>query len=648
MFYFRILDRRFRPFEVPDMFHWGLRIMVAAAVLTLTAVSYGQGGARFRSLGGERLRDVRAVDRQNWGTVQNSQFQNVPRAGYAPNGVVIRESAPLTENPSRLVSRPNAVSQNEGVGFSTPRSSSRGTVHSKRDGVQNVNSAQYEKDSLQPRGIDASIGSKREVSRAADTGGFSVSGVKKVVDSQASNGLLDKHEGKFDFIRAVKEDDLTAFVNESQGLCVVIPHKNFIIPASGNDEIGDKTSPSVASGTVAERGQESEVVSVGFEGDSIGDQPLTASSAFYNDYIVFTLTNLDPQETSLLKDSYDGRWDEFDLLNASLIAEGLTSLESRLHYRSRFNSLLANLLQQTDGLQDQLQKTEKVYNFLHSRALYSKYDLNCSSVAASLDSGVFNCVSATILFNCFASRAGLEVAALETTGHAKSRVKFEESFLDIETTCSSWNRLPDRMRPYRRSRADSDESVARGGIPAALERSDASETTNAADVSLNFVAVKSPSNAIAEEGSTTFSIDEEAPLGYSFTRSRRPMREISDVELVATIYYNVGVDYSQAGDYERSIASYIKAVQLAPENKTILGNLKATINNWAIDVAMKDKDYETAILLTDLGLRIDPDFREFNLNLPIFYHDWIELLVKAKKWDDVERVQNEYRKRFPE
>ena len=126
------------------------------------------------------------------------------------------------------------------------------------------------------------------------------------------------------------------------------------------------------------------------------------------------------------------------------------------------------------------------------------------------------------------------------------------------------------------------------------------------------------------------------------------MREISDVELVATIYYNVGVDYSQAGDYERSIASYIKAVQLAPENKTILGNLKATINNWAIDVAMKDKDYETAILLTDLGLRIDPDFREFNLNLPIFYHDWIELLVKAKKWDDVERVQNEYRKRFPE
>ncbi len=166
-------------------------------------------------------------------------------------------------------------------------------------------------------------------------------------------------------------------------------------------------------------------------------------------------------------------------------------------------------------------------------------------------------------------------------------------------------------------------------------------------VAFSFVSLRASSNdTVKEEGSTTFRTDSDAPLGYSFTRSRRPMREITDVELVATIYYNVGVDYSQAGDYERSIASYIKAVQLAPGNKTILGNLKATLNNWTIDVATREKDYEKAIRLTELGQRIDPDFREFKMNMPIFFHDWIDRLSRDNDWEAVKRVQEEYSRRF--
>lgn len=504
-------------------------------------------------------------------------------------------------------------------------------------------------------GIGAAIDSVAEGS-GTDRGivsGPTSSAPTRDATSTSTPPLLLQSSGKYEFITAVKAEDINSYVENVQGLCVVIPHKNFIISSQGTEEEGreQKLSSAVAEDVLQEH------VTPSISDEDIDEQSLPGASpvdsSFYEDFIVFTLTNLAPQEAQLLRDSVDGRWNDFDLLNASLIAEGLTTSESRMHYRSRFESLVASLLQQTKNMQDQLQKTERVYNFLHSRALFSKYDLTCSSVAASLDTGVFNCVSATILFNCLASRAGLNVAALETTGHAKSRVKFEDSFLDIETTCSNWNKLPDRMRPYQVSRAHSNDMTPNETSTARVARDFSSSShESSADgegAAFNYVSLRSSSNdTTKEEGSTTFRIDSDAPLGYSFTRSRRPMREITDVELVATIYYNVGVDYSQVGDYERSIASYIKAVQLAPGNKTILGNLKATLNNWAIDVAMKEKDYEKAIHLTELGQRIDPDFREFKMNMPIFFHDWIDRLAKDNDWEGVKRVQNEYLARFPQ
>ncbi|MBP5622787.1 MAG: hypothetical protein J6X44_12310, partial [Thermoguttaceae bacterium] len=95
-----------------------------------------------------------------------------------------------------------------------------------------------------------------------------------------------------------------------------------------------------------------------------------------DDFVVFTLTDLDKDEQLLLRDAQNGRWDSADLLNASLIAEGLTTKESRAHYRSRFETLLASLKSQTNNMSDQLMKTERVYNFLHDATLVSAYNLN--------------------------------------------------------------------------------------------------------------------------------------------------------------------------------------------------------------------------------------------------------------------------------
>lgn len=429
------------------------------------------------------------------------------------------------------------------------------------------------------------------------------------------------------FARRATREELERWRASEKGTLVAIPSANFLKSGDGKKtNVGDAATgiDAVATRDAVEAASTESVAS------SVPTANASAADVGADEYVVFTLSNLPPDEAALLRDAEDGRWDEIDLFDAALIAEGLTTREGRAPQREKFDRFAAELATLTERETDPLEKTKIVYGYLHDVVLTDKYNLNCSSLVASLETGVFNCVSATALFNCFAARSGLEVAALETTGHAKSRVKFADSFLDLETTCSSWDRLPDKMRAYSRPSANASENDV-----AILRNVSFERRETAADV---------------DAGSTTFDAETstpDAPLGYSYTRARKPMREIGDVELVATIYYNVGVDFYQKERFEEAIVAYVKAARLAPNNQTILGNLKATVNNWAIQIAMKDRDFERAILVAEQGLLLDPNFPEYKMNLPIFFHRWVDDLARDNRWDEAKRVEREYLKRFP-
>ena len=431
------------------------------------------------------------------------------------------------------------------------------------------------------------------------------------------------------FARRATREELERWRATEKGALIAIPSANFLKSGNGKKTDAadapsgiDATSEAVATRDAVEAPSTESVAS------AISTATVDAAIVDPEEYVVFTLSNLPPDEAALLRDAEDGRWDEIDLFDAALIAEGLTTRERRAPQREKFDRFAAELATLTERETDPLKKTKIVYEYLHDVVLTEKYNLNCSSLVASLETGVFNCVSATALFNCFAARSGLNVAALETTGHAKSRVKFADSFLDLETTCSSWDRLPDKARPYSRPLANAFESGGATLQNVSFERRETS----------------------ADAGTTTFDAETstpDAPLGYSYTRTRKPMREIGDVELVATIYYNVGVDFYQKERFEEAIVAYVKAARLAPNNQTILGNLKATVNNWAIQIAMKDRDFERAILVAGQGLLLDPNFPEYKMNLPIFFHRWVDCLARDNRWDEAKRVEREYLKRFP-
>ena len=286
-------------------------------------------------------------------------------------------------------------------------------------------------------------------------------------------------------------------------------------------------------------------------------------------------------ERDLFSDAVDGRFDRFMLLEAALVASGVDDSIVLRRYRKQFDGWTEQLRRGGTVQGTGRQKARAIFEFLHHDVLNGGYCLECTDLRQAMDRGRFNCVSASVLFNCLAGQFGLETRGLEIPGHAMSRLRGPEGALDIETTCPRWFQWIDH--PQRQA-----EHV-------------------------------------------------QKTLGRSPGSDRRNAREVSAVELIAMIYYNRGVDLLGEKRFSEAAAANAKALRLDPSNATARGNFLATINNWAIELGSSGS-YEAAAELLRLGLRIDPRYEAFTLNYVHLYRQWIDGLCMAGRFDEATRL----------
>jgi len=96
--------------------------------------------------------------------------------------------------------------------------------------------------------------------------------------------------------------------------------------------------------------------------------------------------------------------------------------------------LKASLAAKTGSAQaDDSAKTEAVMEYLYSRIL-TRYSELQTRVDAALESGTYNCVSASILFYYLAESVGLDVEGVETPEHSFCTVLINGARIDVETT----------------------------------------------------------------------------------------------------------------------------------------------------------------------------------------------------------------------
>ncbi|NUQ65923.1 MAG: tetratricopeptide repeat protein [Pirellulales bacterium] len=284
-------------------------------------------------------------------------------------------------------------------------------------------------------------------------------------------------------------------------------------------------------------------------------------------------------EERLFADASDGRWDEHSLLAAALVASGVED-------RGRMDGYIARVAGLAGELRDSMavtgtvrQEAQAVLEFLHRRVLHGGYQIDCTDLRIALDEGRFNCVSASVLFNCIAEQFGLQVQGLEVPGHAMSRLVLPEGVLDVETTCPSWFRLLDDPKKQAALVAKT-LGIPRGGSETPAER-----------------------------------------------------RVVSAVELVATIYYNRGVDLLGQRGFAEAVSANAKALRLDPFSGTAHGNLLASLNNWAIAMG-SERRYAEAVEILERGLTLDAAYPTFKTNYLHVHHQWIEDLCGKQRFDE--------------
>ncbi len=317
---------------------------------------------------------------------------------------------------------------------------------------------------------------------------------------------------------------------------------------------------------------------------------------------------IDPIESALLRDAQDGKWDQFDLFQAAMAVEGIRDANLIRAYENRLDAVLAKV--GVSVTQETL--TREVFETLHRDLLTKPYDIDCTELGKVFETGHFNCVSATVLFNILAEKAGLDVCALEMPGHALSRVKLQNTHggvtaMNLETTCPDWFTLQGE--------------VAR--TQATLQR-----------VAPVTATVAKPIGGKIVESLNTAAVEAAVELNDV----PKQLREITPVQLVATIYYNQGVDFHAEERYAEAALANVKALHLDPNSETAWGNLMAALNNWAIKIVTETKRYDLAATLLDQGVYLDPNYDKFKANqLHVYYH-WIHELAREGRSDDARKV----------
>jgi tetratricopeptide (TPR) repeat protein len=286
-----------------------------------------------------------------------------------------------------------------------------------------------------------------------------------------------------------------------------------------------------------------------------------------------------PLESRLLADVAAGRLDEHSLLRGALIASGLENPADLRRYEERV-ARWDRPLQAAGAQTGKIEPTARIiFEFMHRQILVGGYHQDSTDLLQTIDSGRYNCVSATVLYGCLAERFGLSARGLEYPGHVMSRLVLAGGPLDVETTCPRWFELlddPQRQQDLLRK-------------------------------------------ALGSHGD------------YAAKLARR--REVSPAQLVAMIYYNRGVDLLAQRHFPEALAADAKALRLDPTNAAAWGNLSATLNNWAISLSSVGLHSQAAEKLNE-GLAIDPDYPTFAANYVHVHYQWVEQLCQDGHFEE--------------
>lgn len=278
-------------------------------------------------------------------------------------------------------------------------------------------------------------------------------------------------------------------------------------------------------------------------------------------------------EVSLMKDAKDGKLDQWTFAEAALVASGVVNARERKRYLAHLTRLEKDARNAVAKTPSVFGKGERLLTWLHQHALQKGYVHKQTDLSVLLDTQTFNCVSSAVIYNVLGRRLGLDVRAIEVPDHALSILYDGTEHADVETT------TPKGFNPAR-------------------------------------------------DRATLALFEKQTGFRYIPDRARDRRRELDTAKLVAAIYYNRGVSFTELQDYRRALLSYFKALSLDPESATAVKNVLAALANWSTHLS-KTGGFAEAIKVVSTGLELAPEDATLLHNRRVIWGQWAQSEIEA-------------------
>ena len=128
-----------------------------------------------------------------------------------------------------------------------------------------------------------------------------------------------------------------------------------------------------------------------------------------------------------------------------------------------------------------------------------------------------------------------------------------------------------------------------------------------------------------------FDVARRDPRSLAFRSEHQVTRGLSDVELLAKIYYNRGVSLLETKAFGRAIALLRISQSLDPADEPTRENIAAGMNNWAL-AESDDGNFERAVELLQDGWKQYPEFAPFAANDVHIHQRWGVALCEQRRF----------------
>ena len=269
--------------------------------------------------------------------------------------------------------------------------------------------------------------------------------------------------------------------------------------------------------------------------------------------------------------------EDTSLLDAALVASGVTDSTKRSAYRARLETIVSRLERAPGDKRSVQSQGQTLLRGLFEHLLTGRYQAACTEVDRTLDTGDYNCVTATILYRYLAVRAGLPVTTLAERHHVYCRL-------------------------------DSDPPVT-------------IQTTSAAGFLIDIGAASRPGSEQARELT-----DEQLVAKICYNRGvalaeRRQFRAAVDLLQIAcrldvadTVarqnllagLNNWGLAEADAGHWQVAAEILTDGLRLAPDCAALRDNEVHVYQRWTVQLC-RDGDFDQALRILEAGYQRRPD-----------------------------------------